>query len=121
MGCPVLDAYILDSYPLLDVYRPHIGRMKRMDIRQAWHEKLALNICACVVFVIVVLGVVICPAEHVYNTAELASHSSTLSPYNVLTSIRGEVLDLTSVAETQSAGGGCRACQVDFEIWWPVF
>jgi chitin synthase len=83
----------------------YIGRMKRMDIRQAWREKLALNmiiwfICACAVFVIAVLGVVICPTEHVYNTAELASHSSTLSPNNVLTSIRGEVFDLSSVAET---------------------
>jgi chitin synthase len=56
-------------------------------------------ICACTVFVIAVLSVVICSTEHVYDTAELASYSSTLSPNNVLISIQGEVFDLTSVAE----------------------
>lgn len=83
----------------------YIGRMKRMDVRQAWREKLALNlliwfICGCAVFVIAVLGILICPTEHVFNTSELASHSSTLSPNNVYTSIRGEVFDLTTVAAT---------------------
>lgn len=76
-----------------------------MDVRQAWREKLALNLiiwfaCGCAIFVIAVLGVVICPTEHIFNSSELASHSSTLSPNNVLTSIRGEVFDLTSIAAT---------------------
>ena len=75
-----------------------------MDIRQAWREKLALNlliwfICGCAVFVIAVLGVLICPTEHVFNTSELASHSSTLSPNNVYTSIRGEVFDLSKLTQ----------------------
>jgi chitin synthase len=79
--------------------------MKRMDVRQAWREKLALNmviwfICGCAVFVIAVLGVLICPTEHVFNAGELASHSSTLSPNNVYTSIRGEVFDLTTLVAT---------------------
>ncbi|KAF8147259.1 glycosyltransferase family 2 protein [Crassisporium funariophilum] len=79
--------------------------MKRMDVRQAWREKLALNlliwfICGCAIFVIAVLGVVICPTEHVFNSAELASHSFALSPNNVYTSIRGEVFDLTNIAAT---------------------
>lgn len=82
----------------------YVGRMKRMDIRQAWREKLALNlliwfICGCAVFVIAVLGVLICPTEHVFNTSELASHSFTLSPNNVYTSIRGEVFDLSKVTQ----------------------
>ncbi|KAF9531219.1 glycosyltransferase family 2 protein [Crepidotus variabilis] len=82
----------------------YIGRMKRMDVRQAWREKLALNliiwfICGCAVFVIAVLGVVICPTQHVYSTGELASHSFEQNPNNVFTSIRGEVFDLTKVAE----------------------
>lgn len=82
-----------------------LGRMKRMDVRQAWREKLAINLliwflCCCTAFVIAVLGILICPTEHVYNTNELASHSSTLSPNNVLTSIRGEVFDLTTLAAT---------------------
>ncbi|KAF9225027.1 glycosyltransferase family 2 protein [Gyrodon lividus] len=81
------------------------GRMKREDIRQAWREKLALNmviwfICACAIFVIAVLGLVICPTQHVFSTSELASHSYQNSPNNVYTSIRGEVFDLTQVAAT---------------------
>jgi chitin synthase len=49
-----------------------------------------------------VLGVLICPTEHVFNTSELASHSFTLSPNNVYTSIRGEdreVFDLSKVTQ----------------------
>ncbi|KAG6372222.1 hypothetical protein JVT61DRAFT_8022 [Boletus reticuloceps] len=79
--------------------------MKREDVCQAWREKFALNviiwfICACVVFVIAVLGVVICPTEHVFNTSELASHSYSNLANNVYAAIRGEVFDLTQVAST---------------------
>ncbi|KJA23760.1 glycosyltransferase family 2 protein [Hypholoma sublateritium FD-334 SS-4] len=85
----------------------YLGRMKRIDVRQAWREKLALNIiiwfiCGCAIFVVAVLGLLICPTEHVFNSAELASHSFALSPNNVLVSIRGEVFDLTSVAQTHA-------------------
>jgi chitin synthase len=84
-----------------------LGGSKRMDIRQAWREKLALNlliwfICGCAVFVIAVLGVLICPTEHVFNTSELASHSFTLSPNNLYTSIRGELFDLSTSKLTQA-------------------
>ena len=76
-----------------------------MDVQQAWREKLALNmliwfICACAVFVIAVLGNVICPTQHVFSTGELASHSVKHNPNNVYTSIRGEVFDLTQIAQT---------------------
>jgi chitin synthase len=85
----------------------YLGRMKRPDVRQAWREKLALNmliwfICACAVFVIAVLGAVICPTQHVFSTAELASHSFTSNPNNVLTSIRGEVFQLNQIASTHN-------------------
>ncbi|KAI6130624.1 glycosyltransferase family 2 protein [Pisolithus croceorrhizus] len=81
------------------------GRMKREDVRQAWREKLALNmiiwlICGCAIFVIAVLGLIICPTQHVFSTSELASHSYQSNPNNVYTSIRGEVFDLTAVAAT---------------------
>lgn len=81
------------------------GRMKRMDVRQAWREKLALNIiiwfsCGCAVFVIAILGDLICPTEHVFSTSELASHSVENQPNNVYVAIRGEVFDLTEVAQT---------------------
>ncbi|KAH0831304.1 glycosyltransferase family 2 protein [Lanmaoa asiatica] len=87
------------------IFLKWFGRMKRDDIRQAWREKLALNIiiwfiCGCAVFVIAILGLVICPTEHVFSTSELASHSYTNSPNNVYTAIRGEVFDLTQVAAT---------------------
>ena len=81
------------------------GRMKRIDVRQAWREKLALNMiiwfmCACTIFVIAVLGNVICPTEHVFSTQELADHSFANNPNNVFTSVRGEVFDLTQIAAT---------------------
>ena len=79
------------------------GRMKRMDVRQAWREKLALNIliwimCASAVFVIAVLGDLICPTEHVFSTSELASHNSKSN--DVFAAIRGEVFDLTQISQT---------------------
>jgi chitin synthase len=79
--------------------------MKRIDVQQAWREKLALNIiiwfiCACAVFVIAVLGNLICPTQHVFSTGELATHSQKTNPNNVFTAIRGEVFDLTQVAQT---------------------
>lgn len=79
-----------------------LGRMKRLDVRQAWREKLAINmiiwfICGCAAFVIAVLGNLICPTQHVFNTSELQSHSATNNPNNIYTAIRGEVFDLTSV------------------------
>lgn len=81
----------------------YVGRIKRMDVRQAWREKFAINmiiwfICACAVFVIAVLGMLICPTEHVFSTGELASHSVTNDPNNVYAAIRGEVFDLTQLA-----------------------
>lgn len=74
--------------------------LKRPDIRQAWREKLAINMmiwftCGCAVFVIAVLGRVICPTQHVYNAQEFASHKN---PKHAFTSIRGEVFDLTKIA-----------------------
>lgn len=79
----------------------YIGRMKRLDVRQAWREKLAINIiiwfiCGCAVFVVAILGLLICPTEHVYSAAELASHGSKSG--DPFTSIRGEVFDLNSIA-----------------------
>lgn len=82
-----------------------IGRMKRLDVRQAWREKLAINIiiwfmCACAIFVIAVLGVLICPTEHVFSNNELNGHSFENNPNNVFTAIRGEVFDLGGIART---------------------
>ena len=75
--------------------------MKRLDVRQAWREKLALNmliwfICGCAVFVIAILGNLICPTEHVFNQSELASFNKDST--TVYTAIRGEVFDLSITA-----------------------
>jgi chitin synthase len=85
----------------------YVGRMKRPDVRQAWREKLALNmiiwfILGACVFVIAVLGIVICPTQHVFSTSDLASHSFTNNPNSVYTSIRGEVFDLNQIAFTHN-------------------
>ncbi|ORX33474.1 chitin synthase-domain-containing protein [Kockovaella imperatae] len=82
-----------------------IGKMKRQDVRQAWREKLAINmiiwfICGCTIFVIAVLGVLICPTQHVYSTSELQSHNYKDSPNNAYVAIRGEVFDLSQFAPT---------------------
>jgi chitin synthase len=87
------------------VFLKWFGRMKRPDVQQAWREKLALNMiiwfmCGCAIFVIAVIGPIICPTEHVFSTSELQSHSFQNSPNNVYTAIRGEVFDLTEVADT---------------------
>ncbi|CAO1629389.1 unnamed protein product [Parajaminaea phylloscopi] len=76
-----------------------LGSMRRPDIRMAWREKLAINmmiwfVCGCAVFVIAVLGNVICPKEHVYTPTELAAHKGSTDAY---TAIRGEVFDLTNI------------------------
>jgi chitin synthase len=83
----------------------HVGRMKRLDIRQAWREKLAINIliwflCACAIFVIAALGPIICPTEHIFDSTEIKSHTVKNTPNQVYTSIRGEVFDLTQLAQT---------------------
>jgi chitin synthase len=81
------------------------GRMKRLDVRQAWREKLAINlviwfICGSAVFVIAILGRIICPHQFVFNTAELGSHNSrSNAPF---TAIRGEVFDLNNLANAHA-------------------
>ncbi|KAK6995982.1 glycosyltransferase family 2 protein [Favolaschia claudopus] len=83
------------------------GRMKRGDVRQAWREKLALNMliwlmCLAMAFVIVFLQRLICPTEHVFSQSELSSHSFQFSPNNVYTSVRGEVFSLSTIVELHS-------------------
>ena len=49
-----------------------IRHMECMDVLQAWCEKLALNMiiwlmCACAIFVVAILGNLICPTEHIFS------------------------------------------------------
>ncbi|EST05048.2 Cytochrome b5-like heme/steroid binding domain protein [Kalmanozyma brasiliensis GHG001] len=78
--------------------------LQRPDIRMAWREKLAINliiwfICGCAVFVIVVLGNLICPKQHVYSPNEFATHKGDSS----FTSIRGEVFDLSNLVASHKS------------------
>lgn len=82
-----------------------VGGMKRPDIRQAWREKLTINliiwfICLATIFVIAALGPIICPTQHVYSTSELNSHSFKNNPDNAFIAIRGEVFDLSQFVPT---------------------
>jgi chitin synthase len=85
-----------------------IGGMKRPDVRQAWREKLTINliiwsICLSTIFVIVALGPIICPTQHVFSTSELNSHSYKNDPNNAFIAIRGEVFDLSQFVPTHLA------------------
>ncbi|GAA5975793.1 hypothetical protein JCM10908_005282 [Rhodotorula pacifica] len=79
------------------------GGMKRKDVRMAWREKLLINmliwlLCGAAVFVIAVMGRIICPTQHVYNTEELSDKSYENDQSHMLVSIRGEVFDFSSFA-----------------------
>jgi chitin synthase len=72
--------------------------LKRLDIRMAWREKLAINmmvwlVCACAIFVITILGNLICPKQHVFSDAEFQAKASKYS----MTRIRGEVFNLDNI------------------------
>lgn len=80
----------------LGLFKP----FKRPDVRQAWREKLAINliiwfIMGCTVFVIAILGLIICPTQHVYSQGEISSQSYENNPDNEYVSIRGEVFDVS--------------------------
>ena len=73
---------------------------KRSDVRMAWREKLAINmliwfVCAASIFVIVFLGNVICPKEHLYSTGELSGHKGK----DAFTAVRGEVFNLNGIID----------------------
>lgn len=81
----------------------YVGKMKRPDVRMAWREKVTIFmliglLCGTAVFVIAILGNLICPKEYVFSTSELQSHSYSNNQDDMLVSIRGEVFDLTSFA-----------------------
>ncbi|WFD31395.1 chitin synthase [Malassezia sp. CBS 17886] len=78
------------------MWRP---RLRRSDVRMAWREKLAINmliwfVCACSIFVIVFLGNVVCPNEHLIGAQSLSGFASGDKVY---TAIRGEVFDLAGI------------------------
>ncbi|EFX04149.1 chitin synthase [Grosmannia clavigera kw1407] len=80
-----------------------IGRMPRKDVRQAWREKLAINMliwfsCCLAAFILVVFPLIICPTQHVFSASELANHNGKKS--HAYVAIRGQVFDLTAFQPT---------------------
>lgn len=76
------------------------GGMKRPDVRQAWREKLAINliiwfVCGCAVFVVAILGNLICPKQYVFSQGEISQQSYENNPEKEYVSIRGEVFDVS--------------------------
>jgi chitin synthase len=85
---------------LPDILIRTVGGIKRKDVRTAWREKLAINMCiwlSCgfVVFFIVLFPGLICPKQNVFSAAELASHNGKGSN-TAYVAIRGYVLDLSA-------------------------
>ena len=79
-------------------------RFKRSDVRMAWREKLLINmiiwfISLCSIFVIVFLGNVVCPREHLYSTEELSGYKGK----QAYTAIRGEVFNLNKIIDAHRA------------------
>ena len=75
-----------------------LGRMPRKDVRQAWREKLAINIiiwfsCLVAAFFIVVFPMLICPKQYVYSPDELSAYNGQ-DGNGAYASIRGQVFDI---------------------------
>lgn len=76
----------------------HFGGLKTKDVRSAWREKLAINLiiwlsCAATVVFVMVVPLLICPKQRVYNAKELSSHNGKHGKASWV-AIRGEVFDL---------------------------
>ncbi|KAH8685419.1 chitin synthase C [Tricladium varicosporioides] len=79
-----------------------IGRIPRKDVRQAWREKLAINMmiwfgCLFVAWFIVVFPMLTCPKQHLYSLSELTSHNGKKG-VSAYVAIRGQVFDLGKFA-----------------------
>ncbi|ODQ66999.1 hypothetical protein NADFUDRAFT_81629 [Nadsonia fulvescens var. elongata DSM 6958] len=86
-----------------DFFIKVFGRMKRMDIRVAWREKLALNLliwlfCLLVVFFLMGFPILVCPTQDVLSSQELSQYSNNLNPNKVYGSVRGVIFDLSKFA-----------------------
>lgn len=88
-----------------------LGRMKRKDVRQAWREKLAINLmiwfaCLFSIFVILIFPLLICPTQHVYDSSELADYDGSTGSDGSYVAIRGQVLDLAAFEPHHYPGSG---------------
>ncbi|KAJ1893175.1 hypothetical protein LPJ66_005912, partial [Kickxella alabastrina] len=76
------------------------GRMKRPDVRMAWREKVAICIViffiwSILLFIIIGLGLLLCPKEYVWTMDEVAGRTS---PRDAYVAMRGRVYDIAEFA-----------------------
>ncbi|KAJ2684757.1 hypothetical protein H4R19_006860, partial [Coemansia spiralis] len=72
------------------------AKLRRKDQRIAWREKVALCaliffLCCVMIFWIAVLGLLICPKQHVHTIEEMRGHNTA---DDALIAIRGEIFDI---------------------------
>ncbi|KAJ2593204.1 hypothetical protein IWW49_000624 [Coemansia sp. RSA 1797] len=84
------------------------GRMKRPDVRMAWREKVAICIIIffiwCVLlFVIIGLGLVLCPKEYVWTLDDISGHNS---PDDAYVALRGRVYDISEYINQKHGTSG---------------
>ncbi|KAJ2616988.1 hypothetical protein EV177_000789 [Coemansia sp. RSA 1804] len=96
------------------------GRMKRPDVRMAWREKFA--ICVIIVFlwfillfVIIGLGLILCPKEYVWTLDDIAGHNTRKSSYVAL---RGTVYDITDFMKQKHGDSAYTATTDDFIAYY---
>ncbi|KAJ1728099.1 hypothetical protein LPJ72_005626, partial [Coemansia sp. Benny D160-2] len=97
--------------PLLTV----VGRMKRPDVRMAWREKLAICVIIVILwfillFIIIGLGLILCPKENVWTMDDIASLTSSSKSYM---SVRGSVYDITSFIKQTAHGDSYNTARPD--------
>ncbi|KAJ1941205.1 hypothetical protein FBU59_003567, partial [Linderina macrospora] len=73
------------------------GRMKRQDVRMAWREKLAICVLIVILwfallFLIIGLGLILCPKENVWTLDDIAGYNTEKKAYVAL---RGSTYDIT--------------------------
>ncbi|OMH86291.1 Chitin synthase 6 [Zancudomyces culisetae] len=71
--------------------------MKRAEVRMAWREKITLCMLivltwAILLFMIIGIGLIVCPKQQVYTPEDVAVHEDALGAY---VSLRGVVYDIT--------------------------
>ncbi|KAJ2089739.1 hypothetical protein IW138_003195 [Coemansia sp. RSA 986] len=98
--------------PLLSV----CGRMKRPDVRMAWREKLAICVIIVVLwfillFIIIGLGLILCPKEYVWTLDDVAGHNTRKSAFVAL---RGTVYDITDFMKQKHGDSAYTATTDDF-------
>ncbi|KAJ1958462.1 hypothetical protein GGI12_004726, partial [Dipsacomyces acuminosporus] len=89
------------------------GRMKRPDVRMAWREKVAICIIILamwfiLLFLIIGLGLILCPKEYVWTMDDISGHNTAKSSYVAL---RGNVYDITDFMKQKHGDGAFPSSQ----------